>query len=353
MAILVTALLFGVALAVFAHAQQPAGEALTLQWERLPPLPDTEGFAGSFAGVSHAALIVAGGANITGPRWADPFHKVWYDSAFVLPRPEGPWQSGFKLPRPCAYGVSVTAGDSLVCIGGGDATAHFTDVFQLQWRDGTLQSTSLPKLPKPCAFCCGALLGGTIYIAGGLETPTGTAAMNNFWALDLAAEGSGWRELGPWPGPARMLAVAGAQAGSLFLLSGTSLSPGPDGKAVRKYLRDAYRYTPGRGWTKLADLPRAAAAAATPAVCLGTSRLLVISGDDGTQVNFQPVAQHPGFPRDALLYDVPTNTWSVVGGVPFSRAVAPTAQWRGGTVIVNGEVRPRVRTPAVWSLREP
>ena len=38
---------------------QPAA----LTWKQLPPLPDKLGFAGSFAGVSGGALIVAGGAN--------------------------------------------------------------------------------------------------------------------------------------------------------------------------------------------------------------------------------------------------------------------------------------------------
>src|SRR5262245_23532811 len=32
-------------------------------WTQLPPLPDREGFAGAFAGVTGGALIVAGGAN--------------------------------------------------------------------------------------------------------------------------------------------------------------------------------------------------------------------------------------------------------------------------------------------------
>ena len=34
-----------------------------LKWERLPDLPDAEGFAGSYAGVHGEMLLVAGGAN--------------------------------------------------------------------------------------------------------------------------------------------------------------------------------------------------------------------------------------------------------------------------------------------------
>src|SRR4051812_48682060 len=62
-----------------------------LQWERLPSIPAAEGFAGSFAGVSGGALVVAGGANITGDKWGTNYQKVWYDSVFVLEQPKGAW----------------------------------------------------------------------------------------------------------------------------------------------------------------------------------------------------------------------------------------------------------------------
>src|SRR5438093_9143223 len=83
------------------------------RWEKLPPIPDPEGFAAPFAGVSGGALIVAGGANIVGDKWQEPFVKKWYDSVFVLEKPDGQWRTGFKLPRPLGYGVSVTADDSI------------------------------------------------------------------------------------------------------------------------------------------------------------------------------------------------------------------------------------------------
>src|SRR5438093_9315311 len=84
------------------------------RWEKLPPIPDPEGFAAPFAGVSGGALIVAGGANITGDKWADVFHKTWYDFAFVLEQPDGAWRTGFKLPHPLGYGVSITTRDGVV-----------------------------------------------------------------------------------------------------------------------------------------------------------------------------------------------------------------------------------------------
>jgi N-acetylneuraminate epimerase len=334
-----------------ADSHNPAAP-LRLDWTHLPSIPDPEGFAGTFSGVSGGALILAGGANVVGEKWKEPFVKKWYASAFVLERPDGAWKGGFALPHPRGYGVSVTADDSVICIGGSDETRHHTEVFRMRWADGALRFEDLPRLPKPCANSCGALVGRTIYVAGGIETPTATKAMHTFWALDLDALQAGWKELEPWPGPERMFGVAGALDGSFYLFSGASLSPDPEGKPLREFLRDAWRFTPGKGWTRLADLPRAAAAAPSPAPAFG-SRLLVLSGDDSKNVFFQPVEKHPGFPRDALAYDTGADAWSVLDNVPFSRATVPAVRWLDRFVIPNGEERPRVRTPEVWSLRVP
>ena len=250
-----------------------SGVAAELHWSKLPPIPDEEGFAAPFAGVSGGALVVAGGANFPRDRWASTVTKKWHDSVFVLQRPDGSWEVAGKLSRPLAYGVSVTAKDGVVCAGGSDATRHFAEVFRLEWKDGRLTTTPLPRMPKPCANACGALLGSTVYIAGGIESPTAVAALKTFWALDLAEAKRRWRELEPWPGPERMLAVAGVQDGSFFLFSGARLMPGFDGKPVREYLRDAYRYTPGKGWRRIADLPRPAVAAPSPAIPVGAGRI--------------------------------------------------------------------------------
>lgn len=324
----------------------------SFSWSQMNPIPDREGFAGAFAGVSNGALLVAGGANIVGQRWANPIQKKWYASVFVLEEPEGKWSTGFELPHPLGYGISISSTHGLICVGGSDANRHFADVFELRWRNGVVQRVQLPSLPKACAQGCGALLGNVIYVAGGLETPTSEQAMRTFWALDLTAPAPTWEALEPWPGPERMLAVAGVQNGSFFLMSGTRLMKDSAGKLVREYLRDAYRYTPGQGWRRIADLPRAAVAAPTPAPVFGQSSLLIFTGDDGVNVDFSPIEKHPGFPQDVLCYDSSSDAWSNLGALPFSRVTAPAVLWRNRVVIPNGEVRPRVRTPEVWSMQQ-
>jgi N-acetylneuraminate epimerase len=230
--------------------------AKSLDWQQLPPLPDREGFAGPFAGVHSGALIIAGGANFPDLKPWEGGTKIWYDSAFILAPGAKTWTTGQKLPRPLGYGVSLTTPDGVACLGGSDSTAHYADCFLLRFENNELTSSPLPRLPRSCANFSGALLGKTIYVAGGIETPDAGTALHTFWSLDLSASDPKWQELEPWPGPPRMFATAGAQAGSFYLFGGASLAPGSDGKPVRTPLRDAYRFTPGRGWKQIADLPR-------------------------------------------------------------------------------------------------
>ena len=329
-------------------AQLPADN---LRWEKLPPLPNRGGLGSPYAGVSSGKLLVAGGANFpVAPPW-EGGKKLWYDTVYALSKPQGDWKVVGKLMRPMAYGVSATTPAGVICAGGSDLQRHYRDVFLLQLAPGGLKTKALPPLPRPMANGCGAVSGNTLYVAGGIEEPASTNALKTFWALDLAAAKPAWRELEPWPGPARMLAVVAVQDGAFFLLSGTTLSGDAEGKPVRRYLTDVYRYRPSQGWKQLADLPRPALAAPSPAPLLDKTGFLVLSGDDGTKLGFQPVQQHPGFTKDILAYRVATDTWTRMGEVPATQVTVPAVAWQGRYVIPNGEIRPGVRTPEVWSFR--
>lgn len=319
----------------------------TLQWEKGPAIPDREGYAGPFAGVHNGVLLVAGGANFPDRRPWEGGTKIWYDRVLLLDSPQGTWRVVGKLPRPLGYGISITAPDGVICIGGSDSTAHYADVFRLQWNGKALETAPLPRLPKPCANSCGALLDKTLYISGGIETPDATEAMTTFWSLDLTRLQDGWREEKPWNGVGRMLSVAGIYDGAFYLFGGAALKKGADGKPERVWLRDAHRFKPGEGWTRLTELPRVSVAAPTPAP-VWKGKLLVIGGDDGSQLKIAP-AEHKGFPRDILAFNPQKNAWEECGEVPFSLVTTPSIEWNGRVVIPGGEARPGVRSNEVWS----
>lgn len=318
-------------------------------WTQLPTLPDAEGFASPFAGVSHDALLVAGGANFPGKRPWEGGAKVWYDEVFVLPDPQGEWLEAGKLPRSLAYGVSVTTPRGVVCAGGGDARGHRREVFQLSWDGAKLLTENLSALPAPLAFGSGARVGEKIYLLGGLEKPEATTAAAIFWMLDLANPADGWRVLPPCPGPARMLAQVGVIGKTVYVCGGVSLHAGSDGKAVRTYLRDAYAYEATGQWRRLADMPHGVAAAPSPMPATPAGELLVISGDDGSRAHLAG-PDHPGFLQEILVYDSGRDSWRKTADAPISRATAPTVCWRGSWIVASGERKPGYRSPEVWAL---
>ena len=233
----------------------------------LPDLPEALGVAGPFGGVTEGRLVVAGGANFK----VSPFQggtKLWHNAIYVLEKAEKDggaaytWHTAeLKLDGPLAYGASLTTGDGIVCIGGRDATRCYATVFRLKWDNDEKQLTRerLPNLPEPCANHGAALVGDTVYVAGGQSTTDDKQAaqepMRNFWALDLSKEAGrrAWISL-PWPtdAPARILPVAAAQntgkyadkGRGVYLFSGAELLARPDGSVSRRFLTDAYAYDP-------------------------------------------------------------------------------------------------------------
>ena len=317
------------------------------EWSKLPPIPDKIGFAGSFAGVADGALIVAGGANFPdgGAPWTGSV-KAWTDQIFILDHPNGTWKTLGKLPQKLGYGVSITYKNALIIIGGSNENGHCADVFMVNYKNGKTEIENLPKLPKPIANTCGVLLGDVIYVLGGISTPDAKTTETNFWSLDLASPKKEWKVLESWPGVGRMLSVAGAQNGKIYLFSGVELVDGQ-----RKYLTDAYSYTPKKGWNKIANLPNSVAAAPTPAFALNEKQLVIFGGDDGVEApNAATLKEkHPGFSKQILSYNHSTNNWAKVGEVAAVWAPVTTTLtvWKDSVILPGGEVRPATRTPNV------
>ena len=360
--LLVSALLLTGCATVPGEADKPGSP---LQWSHLPPLPDPAGFGGAFSGVSNKALIVAGGANFpaekNGERWGEG-EKVWHDRVFVLEPGAMEWRTGFSLPRAMAYGVSVTTPFGVICAGGTDGERAYRDASLLAWVDGRIKRIPLPDLLEPRAGAAGALVGNTIYVAGGQPGPAETAACSTIWTLDLPSGKAPsemdwirteWHEVESWPGPSRSQAVAAAGPdGKFYLFSGFDLRKGPDGKPRRQYLSDAYCFDPKEGWKEIASVPRRAVVSA-PAISYGQSHILVFGGHDGAEDALIPELKNewPGFARDVLAYHTITNTWVKMGEMPVGMVTTNAVAWEGRIVIPGGEIRPRVRTNEVYQAQ--
>lgn len=319
-----------------------------LEWTNLPPIPDVHGVAGPFAGVAGGELLVAGGANFPGKMPWEGGTKVWHDEVYALASPDAAWRPVGRLPRPLAYGVSLTVADGVLCIGGGDGKVHRAEVFLLRLRNGELVTEFLDPLPIPLAQACGTAVGDTVYVACGATEPGEHSAVNRVFTLRLGSRNAKWREIEPIPGKPRILPVS-ASVGEAFCVAGGAALEQSEGHTVRTYLRDAWSYSPGRGWRRLADMPKPSVGAPSPAPSAG-SLFIVVGGDDGSLVGFKPPEKHPGFPGTIMEYDAKRDLWSIRGTAPAPRATAPVVPWDGGFVIPSGEMRPGVRSPEVWAL---
>ncbi len=351
-----------VSMVLFALADISRQEARAdiFRWSELPALPDSLGFGGPFAGTLDGRLVVAGGANFPEAAWGEGF-KTWRDGIFLFDSGAGEWKTaGTLLPHPMAYGVSITLPQGVMLIGGADSERAFRDVILLTSAGGTVDEPSivrLPDLPGPRAAASGALVGGAVYIACGQTSTAETEVTNTLWKLDIPSDpaspeawaGRAWERLEPLPGPPRAQASSASLGGALYVFSGFTLVHGANGIPAREYLNDAWRYNPKSGWEQLADLPRPAVAA--PAIEMGESHVLVFGGHDGEGSDLVDTLRDkwPGFRKDILAFHTITGTWTVMGEIPVGAVTTTAVRFGGNIVIPSGEIRPRIRTNAVWS----
>ncbi|QEG41466.1 sodium:solute symporter family transporter [Roseimaritima ulvae] len=348
--------LFHSKLQPLAAAEPPVAEPL-FDWQALPDLPDALGVAGPFAGVHNDALIVAGGANFPQPVWERV--KVWHDVIHVLVRQNDQWvwKDGGKLDKPMAYGATVSTPLGVLCMGGNNGEQTFDDVFLLHWDadQQTLQTTAFPKLPRPCAYGAATLVGDTVYLAGGQYGQTLDTAMENFWSLDLSqledAEKFGWRQRDACPGDLRAFNITVAQHNGyedcVYVISGRR----QDGEQI-EFLQDSWEFTPSTNtWRRRADVPRCVMAGT--GIDIGQSHIAILGGADGSLFSQSDELrdEHPGFPKEALMYHTITNTWSSGGAMPANHVTTTAVKWDDAIIIPSGEVRPRVRSANIWSVQ--
>ncbi len=333
-----------------------------LRWRALPDLPpepgaDTQpGVAGPFAGRDGEVLIVAGGANFPHePLWETA--KVWQDEIFVLDRSgeSDVWRDGGRLPTPLAYGTAVTIGEGVLCMGGDDGTTILAETFLLSWDPKTAQvhRTPYPDLPEPCAYGQAALSGSVVYLAGGQRGKTLDSAMANFWSLDLSQVGTdafAWKVHDPMPGGARAFNLTVAQHDGfdpgIYVMSGRR---GSDSET--EILTDVWEYHPAQGtWRPRIALPRAVMAGT--AFGFGQSHIYVLGGDDGRHWGQADALRdtHPGFHKEALLYHTITDRWTSGGAIPANHVTTVPVPWDASILLPSGEIRPRVRSAAVWEV---
>lgn len=322
-------------------------QKLSLDWKQLADLPDAEGWAGMFAGVSNGALIVAGGANFPEkPLW-EGGPKRWTDRVFVMTPDSAGWMDAAPLPQPLGYGATASLPGGVMLIGGSNAGGAVANCYMLSWEAGQVSCRELPSLPVTLTGHAAVVMGGKVYVQGGSIAPGEQDAESRLWIFDPATET--WTEGAPMPARGRFLQQMATIGSTIYVLGGIGLKAGEDGRMQRDMLTEAWSYSEAAGWRRLSYLPHFCAAGPTPAPVID-GRIYLLGGDDATVKGYTP-QNHPGFHNFTLCYTPGTDTWADAGEMAVARAVLPCAEWNGLAVIVNGEQRPGKRSNQVWGAR--
>ena len=318
-----------------------------LNWKPLAPLPDAEGYAGSYAGVHEGVLLVAGGANFPEkPLW-EGGPKRWTARVFALDREDGEWREAAPLPKPLGYGAAVNLPQGVMLIGGSNAEEGVvSDCYLLSCEGKEVVCKELSPLPAPLTGHAAVTMCGRVYVVGGSQAVGEQDAQREMWIYD--PESDEWYAGAPMPARGRFLHQMAAVGDTLYVMGGIGLKPGEDGRQVRDMLTDTLSYSSRLGWRLLRDMPRYCAAAPTPAPVLG-GKIYLLGGDDATVIGYTPQT-HPGFHSASLCYTPAENAWAEAGPVAAARAVLPCTMWGDAAIIVNGEQRPGKRSNEVWSI---
>lgn len=326
-----------------------------------------KGVSALYAGVSDGRLWMAGGCNFPHVPAADGGKKVFYKDVYVAPLTDDTlfhWKRIGTLPQASAYGVSVSTQQGLLCIGGTTSGQGLSDVLLLSLHEGVLKTDTLPSLPAAVDNMSGALLGTSVYVAGGNVDGIPSSAV---YSLDLSDLAKGWQEETPVPGNPRVQPVCVAQAGKLYVWGG--FAPAAAGREASLSV-DGYSYSPEtKEWKKVATPVdgegNPVSLGGGAGIPYGDEAVLCAGGVDkdiflkalqgvykGKEYLSHPVEWYR-FNDNLLLYDLKKDKWISLGKYrQGARAGAAMVSDGNCCYIINGELKPGIRTNEINRIKK-
>lgn len=326
------------------------------------------GVSACYAGKVGDALLFAGGCNFAEKPVAEGGKKIYYRGIYAADwRTDSvlAWRKAGELPAPAAYGVTVSVGDALICVGGNNGDGPLSAVYRLTYRNGTATIEPLPDLPYPLDNMAGTLLDGRLYIAGGNRTGKPS---NTFLCLDLKRLSDGWTELPAFPGHPRTQAVCVAlrrNGGEWGICLWGGFAPASDGRPASLSPGGLCYLPSSRQWVPVAEpvdsgghpvfLGGGTAAAVDEhrAVCAGGVNAEIFLAALQKPVDgylLKPVSWYR-FNRKILLYDSVNDAWSELADTEATARAGAALVADGHTLYsLCGELKPGIRTPQIVRL---
>lgn len=345
-----------------------------------------KGVSAAYAALIDDNLLVAGGCNFPDKLGFEGGKKVFYDEILLFNKTQNQWQTIGKLPEAAAYGVSVAIPDGYLWIGGQTATNSLANCYKVQYsKEKALTLNSFPALPEPLDNFSGASVGSKVFVAGG--NASGKAS-NKVFYINTATDKE-WKQLPDFPGDARVQPVLAAIEKDndtlLYVLGGffggdATKTPTMGEKVLAFSLKQqqwhevALQENPNKeifsltGATALAIDNRyiACFGGVNHSLFINTITDLYHLGKDTSltddqrkQKNYdymshymtQPIEYYK-FNQECYLFDTHTKQWSVLNTQPgFARAGATLVGTPSEFYLVQGELKPGVRSPKTYKLK--
>lgn len=210
----------------------------------------------------------------------------------------------------------------------------------------------------------GALLGHSLYIIGGNVNGVPSSAM---YMLDLSDLPGGWKKGTDIPGSPRVQPVCVAQDGKLYVWGGFAPAVGERQASLSV---DGYMYSPEtKEWSPVATPRDAEGNEISLGGGVGTSfgeGMILCTGGVNKDIFLKALQgiyagkeylSHPAewyqFNRNMLLYHPQTDEWTTLGKYEQgARAGAVMVSQDGFHYIINGELKPGIRTNEINRIKE-
>lgn len=351
------------------------------------------GVSALYCGQLDSMLLVAGGANFPDVSAVEGGRKKYYCSVYVANYSSCSdsllWKRIGKLPQSAAYGASVQTSKGLLIIGGRNETQVLDRVYMLNLMNDSLKIDTFPPLPNPRFGLSAVLLEHKIYVLGGKIWSNGCLVQtSSLISLDLKDLDKGWINESNFPYSPVTQSVLAAHSDvneDYLFLMGWFSSATVDSKPLVS--SQAWKYIIStKKWVSIAD----PITSAGDTICFGGGvsyshngkiycssgvnkirfyealmleyyKLQFVSDSDKYTLDsirnlqreyMSHIPQWYRFNSCVLAYDIEENKWADILQSPFvSRAGAGLISLNDGFILVNGELKPGIRTPSITLIK--
>lgn len=355
---------------------------MKISWDTLASIPAAQGeeiqygLAGAVAGTCNHKIIIAGGSNFKNQLPWQGGKKQYYDDIFILTQNTGDetnWEvPALKLPKKMAYSACLSANDAVYSFGGEDTDQVLNMAFKICFDKNRIKTEPLPEMPFAVSNAGAAIIGSTIYLAGGNDA---AGATSHFQSLDLANPEKGWTLLLDLPEAESHAVVVSQWDGfenCIFVVGGRNKTG-----IKSTFLSSIQKYSPSqKRWSNAGKLQLEGQAefgiSAGTGIALG-KYIFLFGGDKGEIFNrtetfnhaiemetdslkkqkiiagkIESLTNHPGFNKEVLCFNPATGILKITGEIPgLSQVTTNAFLWNNKVVIPGGEIRPGIRTPLI------